>query len=201
MAKTESELIIKEFAEVFKYNQALYKKWIRYSEKLLNNYFNGRGARHYKPDDVVSEILIKLIDGKRKWDMKKLPEIHRLMCMLIKSFVHNLYVKEKKMINFGNFHKDDEEKVEKLEAMNCISLEMIEKEYDMREAMKVCYEIMEEDDDEECLKVMELLRYEYRNPEIADKLKMQKNQVENTKKRLRSKLRKRKISVSWRLRD
>lgn len=200
MAKNDSELIIKKFTEVILHNPKLLNKWVKYAERLLTKYFNGKGARHFKPKDVVYEILIKLIEGKRKWDMKKVPEIDKLMCMLIKSFVYNLYSKEKKFINFGNFHKDDEEKINMLEAQNCISLEKIEKEYDMREAMKLCYEIMEEDGDQNCLKVMELLRYEYKNPEIGDKLNLPTREVENIMRRLRNKLGKKRISKLWRLR-
>jgi RNA polymerase sigma factor (sigma-70 family) len=174
--------------DILQNDKELYGKWRDFASYLLERNFYGKGARHIKPEDIVNEVIAKVLTGKRKWDKKKVPNINTFMTMHIKSIISNLQKTESYFINFRDFNDDDDFIEEHIGSIHHTQHGRIEHEYEMREAMSLWYDIFEKAGDIECLKVLEWLRFEYKNYEIAEELNIETKQVENIKKRIRNKL-------------
>jgi hypothetical protein len=185
----------KKINDILRNNKKLYDSWCNYAACLLDSNFSGKGARHIKPKDVVNELIAKVLVGERNWNMKKVPDINRLMTMLIKSFVSNLTKKETKVINFADYYDDDEEMLEYIDSIHHTQPDRIEHELEMRENIRVCYDILEEAEDYEALNIMDYLRFGYKNYDIADELNIGINRVANSKKRIRNILSKNNINA------
>lgn len=192
MQTNKRDIIIEKFAKVFANNDKCLYGWLRLADNLLRSNFKGTRARHYKAEDVVREIMVRVMEGKRKWDIDRVPDINTFMIMQIKSFIYDLSSTEKTYLMLDNyFFNEDEEGVETYDLRSCLKApDDIEYEYEVKEKLKSCIDLFEENGDAECLKVMDLLMYEFKNREIAEELNIDIRKVENIKKRIRNKLNK-----------
>jgi DNA-directed RNA polymerase specialized sigma24 family protein len=184
MIEHERDIILKEFTEIFQQKKSLFDSWCRYAQHLLNN-LGGKHARHYKPEDVVQELILSLIEGRRTWDREKVPDINTFVRINLRSIVSNLRDKEKNLINFGNYIADEEACMEYIDRLHHIPNNRIEHELEMREGLKICFDALEAKGDIKCLKVMQCLLDQLKNNEISDRLDLPLREVQNIKKRIK----------------
>ncbi|MEW6654572.1 MAG: hypothetical protein AB1394_14060 [Bacteroidota bacterium] len=65
------------------------KKLAYYSLKHIRLYFYCDTIRTATANDVVNEVITKVITGKRKWDKKKFPKIDYFLRIAILSYIRN----------------------------------------------------------------------------------------------------------------
>jgi RNA polymerase sigma factor (sigma-70 family) len=185
----EKSIRIQKFITIFTDRSKCYEVWLKFADHLLTKYFSGKRGRAYKAEDIVQEVIVKVIEGKRKWDFAELPDLSQFMLMNIKSFIHNLYKKERHHDYIEDITcYDDDGEMETITIQGCISPENIAINYELMEGVKLSYDKLEADEEYECLKVLELMRFEYKNSEIAEELEIRTSDVVNIKKRIRNKL-------------
>ena len=184
----ERSIIIEKFEKIFTSKSECYIIWLKVANDTLNKYFHGKRGRAYKAEDVVQEVILKIIDGTRKWNFIEYPDLTRFMIWNIKSFIHSLYKKEKYHDYIEDFSNHDDDTTDSIIIPSCISPEDIELNYEIMEKIKIFYDRLEADNEFECLKVIDYMRLEYKNSEIAKRLKIKPSDVVNIKKRIKNKL-------------
>ena len=184
----EKSIIIQKFEKIFTNRSECYDIWLKVASDTLNKYFHGKRGRAYKAEDVVQEVILKIIEGVRKWDFKEYPNLTQFMIWNIKSFIHSLYKKEKYHNYFEDISDYNNDSSNTIILPAFISPEDIELNYELMEKIKIFYERLEAEKEFECLKVIDYMRLEYKNSEVAKRLNIKPSEVVNIKKRIKNRL-------------
>jgi hypothetical protein len=184
----DRKIIIEIFEKVLTENEACFNRWVKFADGLMKLMFHGNKARHYDPKDVVREVILKIMEGKRKWDRKKVPDLDKFVKKNIQSFISNLRVTEKIHVNIDCYTDCEENEIDVREIIHCVTLEEIELSYDLIEQLGSFIERLKQDKEFDCLTVLDLLAAGYKNQEISELLNMSTREVVNIKRKIRYKL-------------
>jgi len=94
------DLTLNALEEAFNNDPKLYIKLKYYALKSIRFYHRKDVIEDQTAEDVVNNVIEKIINGIRKWNPDKLPNIVNLILMTIVSYVRNAY-KKKKNIHIG----------------------------------------------------------------------------------------------------
>ena len=81
------EKAIKEIETAFRNEQQRSKSWINVAGKYLKFYGSNGFENHYTAEDIVMELINKLLNGERNWDIEKVPDFDHFMYQNIQSIV------------------------------------------------------------------------------------------------------------------
>lgn len=175
---TKSFEIEKEFARIFDEEPQTVRKWLRWADTTLKLLGTEIPIQHISAQDIVNNVIIKTIEGDRKWEIDELP-INVFMYNTIKSEVSNSKQFEKKRI-YANITASEESQNENEPKGDFNLLADIEN----KDLIKLCEKAIETDYD--CSVVFEAMKEAdpSKNKEIAENTGYPVPQVENIKKRL-----------------
>ena len=164
------------------------KIWIRHAEILLKNKAGDLKNRCMTAEDIVHEIICRTIEGKRKWDRKRVPNLNTYMWGQISSLVDS---ETRKAVRF-TYPEPDENAGKKaapviLEEIPDYSVPDIGEDTDAAALEKKCLKLLE--DDPAALKVFNEMMKGSKNREIVEDLGLSYKDVVNAKRRLQEKLR------------
>jgi len=184
----EKERKIKAFQNAFSDPCAPYNEWLAHADKLIGLKLNGRASQPYKAEDIVNEIIEKVIDGVRTWDMDRVTDINKFMYMQILSVVDNKFNKEKKLVASDAYNREDDSFYTINNIPNNPELDEIYKQQDIMEAFARCYNEIEKDTE------MGLVFLSWKDGkesrEIAEEFGLTVKEVEAIKQKIRRKLKK-----------
>ena len=189
----EKEKKLLAFRDAFSDPANAYGAWLEQADKLIKIKLNGRASQPYSAADIVNEIISKVIDDVRAWDMERVPDINKFMYMQIRSVVDNKYRKERKIVSGEKFNPDDGSfsVIDDMELK--LELSEIYKQQDIREAFTCCYNEIEKDTE------MGVVFLSWRegndSQEIAEEFGLTVNQVEAIKQKIRRRLKKLNLSL------
>lgn len=167
-----------------------FKKWLVVADRYLKYYSNGKYERHLTAEDVVQELITKILEGKRNWNPEKQPDFDQFMFLNIRSIVEGKFRARNKVESVEDFYPDNSETGVKhnfnknLIAENEDPADAI----DRNDKIEECYnEIL---DDEDAALVFLEWKKGKTSRQIAEELGMEVAEVERCKKRIIYKLNK-----------
>jgi len=184
----EKERKIKAFQDAFSDPAKPYEEWLEHADKLIKIKLDGRASQPYKAEDIVNEIIVKVIDSVRAWDMDRVPDINKFMYMQILSVVDNKFQKEKRLVSSERYNKEDDSFYVTRDLISNLDLDEIYKQQDIIETLTRCYNEIEKDTE---LGVVFLSWGEdNKSQEIAEEFGLTVKEVEAIKQKIRRKLKK-----------
>lgn len=181
------EEILAELERIHKESPGSYKKWLSFTVWQMKICFNRTKLQRFSAEDLIEDVIEKLIDGKRKWDKDKYPDLNKFMYRLICSHVKNLAKKKERHVYDYNFGEHDcpNDEVGKNTSRAKTSeqiFDYVEEDQGKFHLTDACFDALEKD--RECQKVFHLLIDGKKNRQIADELKMKTSDIVNIKKRI-----------------
>ena len=190
----EKDRKIKAFRDALSDPANPYEDWLEHADKLIKIKLNGRASQPYSAADIVGEIIVKVMDDIRTWDMERVPDINKFMYMQIRGVVDNKYQKERRLVSREKFNPDDGSfsVIDEMELK--LELSEILKDQDIREAFSLCFKEIEEDTE---MGVVFLSWSEgNESQEMAKDFGLTVKQVEAIKQKIRRKLKKINLSLN-----
>ena len=189
----EKERKIKAYQNAFSDPAKPYEGWLAQADRLIKIKLNGRASQPYKAEDIVYEIIEKVINGKRTWDMDRVPDINKFMYVQIRSVVDNKFNKEKKLVSSDAYNRENDSFYTINNIPNNLELEEIYKQQDIMEAFARCYNEIEKDTEMGVV----LLSWvkENESQEIAEEFGLTVKEVEAIKQKIRRRLKKLNLSL------
>jgi hypothetical protein len=161
------------------------KKLYEYADKTLKLFSSGKSTCRTGAD-IINDIVEKLINGNRSWNINEYPDAYMQIKYLVKSETSNFMLKEFRMINVNDFENEDNEESDSINYNNIADLKLSEilLREENTELIKIFdNEISKFDDD---INLVYLgIKNGQQNQEIAKDLGLSVNDVENIKKRIR----------------
>ncbi len=188
----ETAEIFVEFEKILQEHPEKYNGWIFFADLLMNFFLHEVKNHCFTAEDIVHELITKIIEGKRKWNREKYPALDIYMKMCIKSDILNLYNKNKRRKTDCSYefeNSDDEENADNsfFDSIESNTYADPLKEYTEKERIEMINKKLE--DDEECWCVFDEMLKGNKNQEIAIILGLSVNEVVNIKKRIIRKIR------------
>ena len=187
----------KEFFEKILSDKAHNKKWLNFAIKELRGHKNRNNARYKEAGDYVEDAKLKILTGER------IPEestgsVDNYICGFIKKEISNELRQAPVMIPISDWEDFDDEAEEEEPGIveeNLIvnfddPFEERENEIDPKDLMKICYELLEKEE-EKMLIVFDERAKGHPNREIAKYLHVEISEIEAIWKRVLRLLRKR----------
>ncbi len=171
----------------YKNDPRLHTKLLYYALKKIRLYFRKDAMGLLNAEDIVQVVIIKLIEGERKWNKKKF-DIYRQLMMSIFSFIRNEYkrIKTGKHITYISYFDEDgmpDENITSGAFEDCIYKELENNEF---QRIERCRASLEAGNDADAYYVFEeMLKQINSNMRIAENLNLTVKDVENAKKRIR----------------
>lgn len=187
MESAEHDLI-KVFEDAFTSNKSRLKKWITYAAKLLDIYSNGKYERHWTPEDIIKEVITRVLEGKRKYNPDKYKSVDDFIFKTIRSLVDDEFSSRRTVLPIEKYvdSKDGGEFVNQYEEKHKTENDTIQKNFEIEEKLEECYQRLLENEDDA------LVFLEWKlgstSKDIADGLGLELSAVESAKKRIRYKL-------------
>ena len=97
------------------------KRLYEFADKILKLFSNGRVTCRTGAD-IINDIVEKLINGDRNWNLDDYPDAYMQIKYLIKSETSNFVLKERRMINVTDFDNDYEDGYESFNYSNISEL-------------------------------------------------------------------------------
>lgn len=184
-----SEEVIEALGKAFKENKNLDTIIFYVTLVKIRYYFFSDTIRGQDANDVLHDVIEKIISGKRRWNKSKVPNIVEFVFMVIHSHVRN---ERKKTDNEALVEDFDD--VEKLTKQNLVELiRETTRQDSFDEVFKQTYEelidkylTLLEDDINGYFVFDEILKGEKSNVNIASNLLITVNDVVNAKRRIKS---------------
>lgn len=181
-------LAIKEIEDAFSIQLKRSKSWINVADKYLKFYRTNGSENHYTSEDIVMELIDKILSGERNWDPERVPDFDQYMFQNIQSLVEGKFRKRKVVESVESF--------EPVAKTNKTFKGLLPGQYvedhdvgdliDINERLEKCYNDL--CDDDECGVVfLEMLKGKS-SIEIAEYLYSDVAEIERIKKRIRYKL-------------
>ena len=73
----EKEQKLKAFRDAYSNPADPYGDWLEHADKLIKIKLNGRASQLYSAADIVEEIIDKVLNDIRTWDMERVPDINK----------------------------------------------------------------------------------------------------------------------------
>jgi DNA-directed RNA polymerase specialized sigma24 family protein len=197
----------KALEEAYSIDSKLQTKLLYFALKYIRFYFHRDSIEILTAKDVVQTVLVKFMEGDRKWDKKKVPNIVNTILMSIISYVRNEWKKMRIQNRKGKIEYvdqyDEDGNLNEHNLPELIKTYMnedlkVEELRDRIENMKMnCFRELEEKNDVDGYYVFEqIVENTYLpdsrdlNKTIADELGISVKEVENAKKRIRRSIKK-----------
>ncbi len=177
------------FQELLEREPQRYRKWTTMAHKLIRVMRKSGTARHIEADDMVSQIIEKIINGKRYWDMDKV-NLDVFIYHCLRSEISNLLKKEEKMpvsYRLSCDYQADEEDYH-IDKNHNLPLESILREQDYTELTRLCFSKLEKEGEIECYFVLEETLKGGSAEETAKALNMSVNRIYELRRRIKMKL-------------
>jgi DNA-directed RNA polymerase specialized sigma24 family protein len=179
------EKAIKEIETAFRNEQQRSKSWINVAGKYLKFYGSNGFENHYTAEDIVMELINKLLNGERNWDIEKVPDFDHFMYQNIQSIVEGK-LRSRKIVESVDSFKPNAKAGKVFRGLkpgqyadNRDTGELI----DLKNKLERCYNELSGDD--ECgLVFLEWLQGKT-SIEISESLGITVNDVERIKKRIK----------------
>jgi RNA polymerase sigma factor (sigma-70 family) len=179
------ELAIEKIEYAIKIKKKILKGWLVVADRYLKSYTKGIYERHWTAEDIVQELIEKILSGERNWDPETVPEFNKFMYTNIRSIVEGK-LKSRQIVETVDDYYPEKEKsrVKKilspgLKADNpdiCNEIEAYDK-------LEKCYNSLL--DDEDAALVYLYWKEGNTSKEIAESLGINVIEVERLKKRIR----------------
>lgn len=179
------ELAIEKIEYAIKIKKKEFKGWLVVADRYLKYYSKGIYERHLTAEDIVYELIEKILSGERNWDPEKTPNFNQFMYANIRSVVQGKLKSRQIVETVDNYYqKDEESRVKKFLPRGLAADNPdICNEIDTLDKIEKCYDrIM---DDEECALVFLEWLEEKTSIEIGESLGLSVQEVERIKKRIR----------------
>lgn len=167
-------------------DKAKVKEWLNHAHKFIRIYLNGN-SKMIRAEDIVGDILLKMVNGVRNWDQEKV-DINAFMYNSIRSHVAGIAKKENRMESTDKYIPESDTFESNFEEKDCLTLDEIHLEQDIREKLEIVRRKLRDDDD--CEIVFNCLREGMKESEIAEDLGISRSEVRNIIRRIRYKIRK-----------
>ena len=188
--KNSTELALKEIERAYTTEKIRLKSWLNVAGKYLVCYGQNSFECHLTAEDIVQELITKILEGERNWDPERVPDFDQFIFRNIQSIIEGKLRARNIVESVEVFEpKAKEGKVYKgiregQYENNIYACELI----DINDKLERCYNKLSEDD--ECGLVLIEWHAGKTSIEIADSLGLEVHEVENIKKRIRYKLNK-----------
>jgi len=177
-------------------DKALNKKWLNFARKELRGHKYHNNARYKEAGDYVEDAKLKILTGERIPE-ESLGNVDNYICGFIKKEISNELRQAPVMIPISDWEDFDEEAEEEEPGIveeNLIvnfddPFEGKENEIDSKDLMKICYELLEKEE-EKMLIVFDERAKGHPNREIAKYLNAEVSEIEKAWKRIVRLLRK-----------
>ncbi|OQY71308.1 MAG: hypothetical protein B6D44_13280 [Ignavibacteriales bacterium UTCHB2] len=104
--------VIAAMEEAFRIDKDLLLKLNGQALKLIRLYFNKKMLNDLTAEDVVNRVLELLTSGKRKWYKDTVPDIVKLILLVLHSFIRNERKKKKHWLRSIDLYDKDGELIE-----------------------------------------------------------------------------------------
>lgn len=181
--------VINALDKAFSEDKELHIKLLYFTNSKIWYYFFSGTFRGKDANDVLQDVIEKIITGKRSWNKKKIPNIVEFILMVIVSHVRNEWKKkeicEECVEDFDNVQQLKENNLAELTRET--ARQDVENELFSRQYEDICNECLANfEDDEIVYFVLELMLDGIKsNKEIAAELKISVNEVSNAKRRIK----------------
>jgi len=186
--------IFEEIENAYK-DKSRIKNWLVVADRYLKSYRNDKFERHWRAEDIVMELIGKILDGTRVWDPEKCADLDNFIYMNTRSIVDGKFKNRDKVlpqkVNASTRYGDRE--TDLIETNHKTDKYYILHEIELKEKLENCYKQLSDDDD--CAIVFLEWKEGKTTREISESLGITVEEVERIKKRLRYKI-KRKIDYS-----
>ena len=179
--------IFEEIEKAYK-NKSRIKNWLVVADKYLKSYGNDKFERHWKAEDIVMELIRKMLEGKRVWNTEQCPDLNKFMYMNIRSIVDSK-LKNRKRVLPGKVKvrtRYGDKETDLVETNHKTEKDYILQEIEFTEKLESCYEQLLNDED--CALVFLEWKEDKTSREIAESLGISVGDVERIKKRIRYKI-------------
>jgi DNA-directed RNA polymerase specialized sigma24 family protein len=166
------------------------KKWLNFAIKELRGHRNAGSARHKEAEDYVEDVKLKILSGEIVL-VEGNGNIDNFICGIIRNDIKVELRKEPVMVALSYLEDHDDEGEE--EEQGIVEENLIinfedpfadnENAIDPKNLMKVCYELLEKED-EKMLIVFDERTKGHQNRDIAKYLCLDVREVENMWKRV-----------------
>ena len=85
--KNNLELSIEKIEYAIKHKRIHFKAWLVVADRYLKYYTKGMYERHWTAEDIVSELIDKILHNERIWDPKRVPDFNKFIFQNIRSIV------------------------------------------------------------------------------------------------------------------
>lgn len=187
MESADHELI-KAFEDVITWDKKRLKDWISVAAKWLDIYGNKIFERHWTPEDIIKEVMARVLEGKRKYNPEKYKSVDHFMHLTIKSIVDDELKARRSVVPMEKFadSEDGGDFKNLYEQKHKTENDFIQKDFEIQEKLEKCYQQLLNDDDTAL--VFLYWKDGMTSQDIADELGIEKSKVEAAKKRIRYKL-------------
>ena len=183
------DVIFEEIEKAYK-NKDRVKKWVTVADRYLKSYGNGRFERHWTAEDIVNEVITKLLEGDRKIEPGDLHKLDRFIYMDIRSIIDGKFRNRKVVLppKAMVVSKDGEKEIDLIETHHKTDKDYIILELERSEKLETCYNKLLKDEDA----ALVFLEWKLtdKTKDIAESLGITDLEVEKHKKRIRYNLKK-----------
>ena len=132
-----------------------FDEWAKDADILLKFSANGICVSHLGPEDIVSNIIKAVLDGKRPWDMEKVSSIDAYMKTAMRSEVWNAKQKSKKNTSLieliPNDIMEDYDEDFALKQVNDKVADDFSKHFENKDLLEMCYKALDENEDHQLI--------------------------------------------------
>jgi RNA polymerase sigma factor (sigma-70 family) len=182
--------IIDAFKEAFSTDKSRLKRWTTVAQRYLNLYGRNKYERHWEAEDILKELIAKIIEGKRNYDPEKYKNADDFIFKSIRSIVDDELRNRNKVKSYdkctGTNEDGERSYTNILEKRYKTDKDTVHDEYIIEEQLENCYQLLLED--EEAALVFLEWQKGLKSCEIAESLGLELKEVEQAKKRIRYKL-------------
>jgi RNA polymerase sigma factor (sigma-70 family) len=182
--------IIDAFKEAFSTDKNRLKRWTAVAERYLDLYGRNKYERHWEAEDILKELITKIIEGKRNYDPEKYKNADDFIFKSIRSIVDDELRNKNRVKSYDKYTGTDEDGDRSytyiLEKRYKSDKDAVHNEYIIEEQFESCYQLLLED--EEAALVFLEWQQGLKSCEIAESLGLELKEVEQAKKRIRYKL-------------
>ncbi len=182
------ELAVEKIEYAIKIKKQILKGWLVVADRYLRCYSKGIYERHWTAEDIVQELIEKILFGERNWNPETVPDFNKFVYQCIQSIVEGKLKSRRIVETVDNYYPEKEDsRVKKIlpRGLTANNPEICN-DINTYDKIEKCYNKLLEDEDA-ALVFLEW-REDKTSKEIASSLGIEVQEVERIKKRIRYKL-------------
>ncbi len=143
------ELAIEKIEYAIKIKKKILKGWLVVADRYLKSYTKGIYERHWTAEDIVQELIEKILSGERNWDPETVPDFNKFMYTNIRSIVEGKLKSRQIVETVANYYPEKEKsRVKKILPRGLTADNPdIYNEIDNYDKIGKCYDKLLEDED------------------------------------------------------